>query len=75
MDRSIVHQRWVEACIKDKQIYDHINAYHLAPLPQRVPLQAFKEVSVAFCAFTSELDQLIFTSLSALYGFKEKFKE
>ena len=41
MDRSIVHQRWVEACIKENQIFDHINAYHLCPLPHKVPLRAF----------------------------------
>lgn len=41
MERSIVHQRWVEACIKENQIFDHINAYHLCPLPHRVPLRAF----------------------------------
>jgi hypothetical protein len=31
--RIIVHKRWVEACVKENQIFDHTNAYHLCPLP------------------------------------------
>lgn len=53
MDRSIVHQRWVDACIKENQIYDNVNAYHLCPMPHKVPLADFQNTCVAFCCFGS----------------------
>lgn len=64
MDRSIVHLRWVEACIKENQIYDHIDAYHLCPLPHKVPLANFQATTIAFCATSSPLDEVIFTTLA-----------
>lgn len=73
--RLIVHRRWVEACIKENQIFDHENAYHLCPLPQKTPISVFKNVTIAFCLFTSELDKVIFETLANLAGFKNKFKE
>lgn len=38
MNRNIVHPRWVEKCVKEGQLFDHLNAYHLSPLPMKVPL-------------------------------------
>ena len=39
--RLIVHKRWVEACVKENQIFDNENAYHLCPLPIQTPFPVF----------------------------------
>lgn len=41
LDRNIVHLRWIEACIKENQIYDNFSAFHLCPLPHKCPIKEF----------------------------------
>lgn len=71
LKRHIIHYRWVEECIKAKQIFEHTTTLHLCPQPQPTPIEVFKDVGIAFTLIgCNPVDKLVFETLSKINGFK-----
>ena len=65
-----VHFRFIQDCIKENTMLRYEDAMHLCPLPQKVPVKAFKTICIEMANITTLLDNLVFSSLVKLYGFK-----
>ena len=52
MSRKIIHFRFVEECIRLNCLLDEVNNIHLCPLPQRVPIEEFTNVTISLTTFT-----------------------
>lgn len=73
-NRNIIHFRWIEESIRNKNMFDHCKALHLCPMPQKVPITAFQKTKVAFTCL-DELEKAIFFTMADLYGLRESFED
>jgi len=61
--------------VKERAEMQTSDALHLCPLPHKVPLKAFKGFCIELSNAATELELLIFTELTKLYGFQKRWQD
>ena len=70
-----IHFRFIQECIKEGAMLRTDDCLHLFPLPQKVPIKAFKNVCLEMALVPNQIELVVFESLIHLYGFTKKFTE
>jgi len=55
-------------------MYNHVNALHLCPLPLKVPIAEFSDVTIAFTC-CQEFDRQVWEAVCKLYGINVEFTD
>ena len=65
----------MQECVKERAEMQTSDALHLCPLPHKVPLRLFKTYCIELSNAGTELELLIFTELTKLYGFQKRWQD
>ena len=73
--QKIVHERFIDECIKEKTMLNAADALHLQPLPHKVPIKNFSKACVQLALVESRIDGLVMEKLIDLYGFRSGWQQ